>query len=113
METTDIRKDRWFERLSDRQICILLYLFCFLMMTVMGSVLSISYILDETGTVANAAFLAGYYSYFKNEGYANVDYTEKKHIRKAKSSPLGMVYYDNYKTMFVDFKDKLYDDFKN
>lgn len=60
-----------------------------------------------------AAFLAGYYSYFKNEGYANVDYTEKKHIRKAKSSPLGMVYYDNYKTMFVDFKDKLYDDFKN
>ena len=57
--------------------------------------------------------MAGYYSYFKNEGYANVDYTEKKHIKKAKSSPLGMVYYDNYKTMFVDFKDKLYDDFKN
>lgn len=60
METTDIRKDRGFGRLSDRQICILLYLFCFLMMTVMGSVLSISYILDETGTMANAAFLAGY-----------------------------------------------------
>ena len=30
-----------------------------------------------------AGFLAGYYSYFKNEGYANVDYTEKKHREQA------------------------------
>lgn len=59
-----------------------------------------------------AAFLAGFYSYFKNEGYANVDYTEKKHVKKAKSAPLGMVYYDNYKTLFVDFKDKLFDEYK-
>lgn len=59
-----------------------------------------------------AGFLAGYYSYFKNEGYANVDYTEKKHVKKAKSTALGMVYYDNYKTMFIDFKDKLFDDYK-
>lgn len=59
-----------------------------------------------------AGFLAGYYSYFKNEGYANVDYTEKKHIRKAKGTGLGMVYYDNYKTLFIDFKDKLYDRYK-
>lgn len=59
-----------------------------------------------------AGFLAGYYSYFKNEGYANVDYTEKKHIRKAKGTGLGMVYYDNYKTLFIDFKDKLYDKYK-
>ena len=59
-----------------------------------------------------AGFLAGYYSYFKNEGYANVDYTEKKHIRKAKGTGLGMVYYDNYKTQFIDFKDKLYDKYK-
>ena len=48
----------------------------------------------------------------KNEGYANVDYTEKKHIRKAKGTGLGMVYYDNYKTLFIDFKDKLYDKYK-
>lgn len=59
-----------------------------------------------------AGFLAGYYSYFKNEGYANIDYTEKKHIRKAKGTGLGMVYYDNYKTLFIDFKDKLYEKYK-
>lgn len=59
-----------------------------------------------------AGFLAGYYSYFKNEGYANVDYAEKKHIRKAKGTGLGMVYYDNYKTLFIDFKDKLYEKYK-
>ncbi|WP_314557023.1 NFACT RNA binding domain-containing protein [uncultured Parvimonas sp.] len=59
-----------------------------------------------------AGFLAGYYSYFKNEGYANVDYTEKKHIRKAKGTGLGMVYYDNFKTLFIDFKDKLFDKYK-
>lgn len=59
-----------------------------------------------------AGFLAGYYSYFKNEGYANVDYTEKKHIRKAKGTGLGMVYYDNFKTLFIDFKDKLFDGYK-
>ena len=59
-----------------------------------------------------AGFLAGYYSYFKNEGYANVDYTEKKHIRKAKGTGLGMVYYDNFKTVFIDFKDELFDKYK-
>ena len=59
-----------------------------------------------------AGFLAGYYSYFKNEGYANVDYTEKKHIRKAKETGLGMVYYDNFKTLFIDFKDELFDKYK-
>lgn len=59
-----------------------------------------------------AGFLAGYYSYFKNEGYANVDYTEKKHIRKAKGMGLGMVYYDNFKTLFIDFKDELFDKYK-
>lgn len=59
-----------------------------------------------------AGFLAGYYSYFKNEGYANVDYTEKKHIRKAKGTGLGMVYYDNFKTLFIDFKDEFFDKYK-
>ena len=59
-----------------------------------------------------AGFLAGYYSYFKNEGYANVDYTEKKHIRKAKGTGLGMVYYDNFKTLFIDFKDEFFYKYK-
>ena len=60
-----------------------------------------------------ASFLAGYYSYYKKEGYANVDYTEKKHVKKAKGAKLGMVYYDNYKTLFVDFKDQLFFEYKN
>lgn len=58
-----------------------------------------------------AGFLARILQLFQNEGYANVDYTEKKHVKKAKSTPLGMVYYDNYKTMFIG-KDKLFDDYK-
>lgn len=53
------RKSRKIQ-LSDGKICLILYLISFLMMAVMGSVLSISYIYDETGTVANAAYLAGY-----------------------------------------------------
>lgn len=45
---------------EDRTICIILYVAVFLMMAFLGGILSVSYILDETGTVANAAFLAGY-----------------------------------------------------
>lgn len=69
-----------------------------------------SYLTEDDYKIAG--FLAGYYSYFKNEGYANVDYTEKKHIRKAKGTGLGMVYYDNFKTLFIDFKDELFDKYK-
>lgn len=35
-----------------------------------------------------AGFLAGYYSYFKNEGYANVDYTEKNISEKQREQGL-------------------------
>lgn len=45
--------------LSDTKICCLMYGLVLLMMIVLSSPLGISYILDETGTVANAAFLAG------------------------------------------------------
>lgn len=45
--------------LSDAKICCILYGLVLLMMIVLSSPLSVSYILDETGTVANAAFLAG------------------------------------------------------
>lgn len=45
---------------TDRKICISMYLLVLTMMVVLGGMLNISYILDETGTVANAAFLAGY-----------------------------------------------------
>lgn len=45
---------------TDAQICCFMYGLVVLMMAVLGSPLGISYILDETGTVANAAYLAGY-----------------------------------------------------
>lgn len=50
-------KDKQF---TDKQLCWFLYGLTFLMMLILGMPLSVSYILDETGTVANAAFLAGY-----------------------------------------------------
>lgn len=45
---------------KDTQICCFMYGLVLLMVIVLGSPLGISYILDETGTVANAAYLAGY-----------------------------------------------------
>lgn len=45
---------------TDTQICCFMYGLVLLMMIVLGSPLGVSYILDETGTVANSAFLAGY-----------------------------------------------------
>lgn len=45
---------------TDIQICCFMYGLVLLMMIVLGSPLAVSYILDETGTVANSAFLAGY-----------------------------------------------------
>lgn len=45
--------------LSDVQVCCTLYALILIMMVVLSSPLSVSYILDETGTVANAALLAG------------------------------------------------------
>ena len=42
---------------TDAQICCFMYGLVVLMMAVLGSPLGISYILDETGTVANAAYL--------------------------------------------------------
>lgn len=47
------------KELSDTKICCFMYGLVLLMFVVLSSPLSISYILDETGTVANAAFLAG------------------------------------------------------
>ena len=39
--------------------------------------------------------------------------TQKKNIsEKQKGTGLGMVYYDNFKTLFIDFKDELFDKYK-
>lgn len=45
---------------TDAKICWMMYGLTLLMMVVLSLPLSVSYILDETGTVANAAYLAGY-----------------------------------------------------
>lgn len=60
VQNDEVNKKRQKKEISDTKICLILYGLTFLMMAVLGSVLSVSYILDETGTVANAAFLAGY-----------------------------------------------------
>lgn len=46
--------------LSDKQIAGTLFLVTFVIVAVMGCLLNLAYILDETGVVANAAYLAGY-----------------------------------------------------
>lgn len=51
-----------------------------------------------------AAFLAAYYSSAGKEKYIDVDFTQKKNVKKARSAKPGMVYYDNYETVQVDMK---------
>lgn len=53
-----------------------------------------------------AAYLAAKYSKNGSDRYIDVDYTEKKHVNKAKGSKPGMVYYTNYKTLRVDLEEK-------
>lgn len=52
-----------------------------------------------------AAFLAAKYSKNSNEKYIDVDYTQKKNVRKAKGAKLGMVYYTDFKTIRVNLED--------
>ena len=54
---TDLKERK---KITDGRLCLILYFLVFAMMAVLGGFLSVSYILDETGTVANAAYLAGY-----------------------------------------------------
>ncbi len=53
-------KRKYKKQYTDAKICWMMYGLTLLMMIVLALPLSISYILDETGTVANAAYLAGY-----------------------------------------------------
>lgn len=55
---------------------------------------------DET-TIKEAANLAAFYSKAKNSSNVPVDYTEKKNIRKPRSSKPGMVIYENYNTIYI------------
>jgi len=56
-----------------------------------------------------AAYLAAKNSSISNDNKVDVDYTEKKHVNKAKGAKAGMVYYENFSTMTIDMENNLED----
>lgn len=52
-------------------------------------------------TIEDAAILAAYYSKGKNSSHVNIDYTERKNVKKYKGAKAGLVIYDNFKTINV------------
>jgi predicted ribosome quality control (RQC) complex YloA/Tae2 family protein len=56
-------------------------------------------------TVREAAWLAAYYSQRRQEGRVDVDYTQRKHVRKIKGAEPGQVTYSQNKTVLVDLSD--------
>ncbi len=57
--------------------------------------------------IEEAATLAAYYSKGKNSTSVAVDYTEKKNVKKPSGAKLGMVIYEDFKTIFVDPSEDL------
>lgn len=59
-----------------------------------------------------AAFLAYKNSSVGNENKVDVDYTYKKNVKKAKGAAVGMVYYEDFKTITVDYVKKIDEDYR-
>ena len=59
-----------------------------------------------------ACFLAAYFSSLSKEKYVEVDYTEKKNVKKAKGAKPGMVFYNNFNTVNVDMSSFNIDNIK-
>ena len=59
-----------------------------------------------------ACFLAAYFSSMSKEKYVEVDYTEKKNVKKAKGAKPGMVFYNNFNTVNVDMSSFNIDNIK-
>lgn len=59
-----------------------------------------------------AAFLAYKNSSVENENKIDVDYTYKKNVKKAKGAAVGMVYYEDFKTITVDYVKKIDEDYR-
>ncbi len=57
-------------------------------------------------SIEEAAFLAALHSSGKKDPFVEVDWTEKKNVRKPKGARPGMVTYDHYKTAVVDTGQK-------
>ena len=56
-------------------------------------------------TLREAAWLAAYYSTGRGQGRLDVDYTQRKHVRKIKGAEPGQVTYSQNRTLFVDVND--------
>lgn len=52
-------------------------------------------------TLEDAAMLAAYYSKARNSKNVNIDYTERKNVKKPKGARAGMVIYNNFKTINI------------
>lgn len=59
-----------------------------------------------------AAFFAYKNSFVGNENKVDVDYTYKKNVKKAKGAAVGMVYYEDFKTITVDYVKKIDEDYR-
>ena len=53
-------------------------------------------------TVREAAWLAGYYSQGRQRGRVEVDYTQRKYVRKMKGGRPGEVTYSQNRSVLVD-----------
>ncbi|MGM0395795.1 MAG: Rqc2 family fibronectin-binding protein [Bacillota bacterium] len=53
-------------------------------------------------TLVEAGTIAAYYSKGRNSGSVEVDYTEKRYVRKPKNGKTGLVVYENQKTFVVE-----------
>lgn len=58
-------------------------------------------------TIKEAAILAAYYSKGRNSENVAVDYTKVKNVQKAKGAKPGLVYYENYQTIYVTPKKEI------
>ena len=53
-------------------------------------------------TLEEAAVIAAFFSKGKNAKNVPIDYTQVKNVRKQKGAKPGLVYYDNYQTIYAN-----------
>ncbi|MGL5977633.1 MAG: NFACT RNA binding domain-containing protein, partial [Erysipelotrichaceae bacterium] len=69
-------------------------------------------VLDEAPSehvIRTAALLASYYSKARQSSSVPVNYTSVKNLKKPKQRVLGLVYLQNYKTIYIDPEQDLID----
>ncbi|MEG2208601.1 MAG: NFACT RNA binding domain-containing protein [Clostridia bacterium] len=57
-------------------------------------------------TLLMAAKLAAYFSKGRNHPALPIDYTKRKHVKKAASAPAGLVTYTNFQTLLIGLTDE-------